>query len=256
MNLFVLLKMVPDVVEELEIAPDGKSLDLTWLRMKPSETDEHALEQALILKERHGGSVTVLALEEPEIDEVLYTALAKGADRVVKIVGEWWGVAGGIRARVLADVIRALPPPNLILTGTQAIDDLDGELAPRLAWELNLPYLGVVTGVHIDPGANRITAIKEFAGGLRGEFQLPMPAVLGIQAAERSPRYVPVAKVRQVMRTGHIETLEAPVPTASPLLQVLRMFKPEVAREVQWLEGSPEEIAEKIADLLSERGLI
>src|ERR1035438_7673709 len=81
------MKMTPDVVEELEIAPDGKGLDLDAVRMSLSESDDHALEEALLLKERHGGAVTVLALDAPEADDALYTALAKGADRAVKIAG-------------------------------------------------------------------------------------------------------------------------------------------------------------------------
>ena len=87
MHILVLLKMVPDVVEDLDIAPDGKALDLEYLRMILSESDDHALEQALLLKERHGGKVTVLALDAPEVDDALFTAAAKGADRVVKVVG-------------------------------------------------------------------------------------------------------------------------------------------------------------------------
>ncbi len=85
MNLYVLLKMVPDTVEELNVSADGKSLDSEFLRFKLNDPDEHALEQALILKEKHGGQVTVVALDAPEVDDVLFTALAKGADRAVKI---------------------------------------------------------------------------------------------------------------------------------------------------------------------------
>ena len=87
MHILVLLKMAPDVVEELEIAPDGKSLDLDYLRLILSESDDHALEEALLLKERHNAKVTVLALDAPEVDDALFTALAKGADRAVKVVG-------------------------------------------------------------------------------------------------------------------------------------------------------------------------
>jgi electron transfer flavoprotein beta subunit len=67
MNIVVVLKMVPDVVEELELAEGGASLDADALRMVPSESDEHALEQALLLKERGGGQVTVVALDAPEV---------------------------------------------------------------------------------------------------------------------------------------------------------------------------------------------
>ncbi|MBU1423688.1 MAG: electron transfer flavoprotein subunit beta/FixA family protein, partial [Bacteroidetes bacterium] len=89
MDIVVFLKMVPDVVEELVIGEDGKSLDTQWLRMKLNDPDEHALEEAVILKEKYGGTVTVVAMEAPEVEEVLFTALAKGADRAVKLPGDW-----------------------------------------------------------------------------------------------------------------------------------------------------------------------
>ncbi|MBU2471260.1 MAG: electron transfer flavoprotein subunit beta/FixA family protein, partial [Bacteroidetes bacterium] len=75
MDIVVFLKMVPDVVEELVIGEDGKSLDTQWLRMKLNDPDEHALEEAVILKEKYGGTVTVVAMEAPEVEEVLFTAL-------------------------------------------------------------------------------------------------------------------------------------------------------------------------------------
>ena len=87
MHILVLLKMVPDVVEDLEIASDGRALDLDYLRMILSESDDHALEQALLLKERHGAKVTVLAVDAAEVDDALFAAAAKGADRVMKVVG-------------------------------------------------------------------------------------------------------------------------------------------------------------------------
>src|ERR1019366_8152122 len=107
MHILVLLKMVPDVVEDLEIAPDGKALDLEYLRMILSESDDHALEQALLLKERHGGQGTVLALDAAEVDDALFTAAAKGAARVVKVVGMDAGLTPRQAARVLAQVIQS-----------------------------------------------------------------------------------------------------------------------------------------------------
>ncbi|MBI5393936.1 MAG: electron transfer flavoprotein subunit beta/FixA family protein, partial [Verrucomicrobia bacterium] len=83
MDILVLMKVVPDVVEELEVGADGKSLDTSFLRTILSERDDHALEQALLLKDKHGGKVTLLTLDAPDIDDVLFTALAKGADRAV-----------------------------------------------------------------------------------------------------------------------------------------------------------------------------
>ncbi len=260
MNGQVILKMVPDVVEELEIAEDGKSLDAGVLRMILSETDNHALEQALILKERHGGSVRVAALEAPDVDEVLFTALAKGADRAVKVTGDFAGLRGPAAAAALSAVLapdRRLPGPDaLILVGSQAIDDLEGELGPCLAELLGVPYVGVVSAVTLDPAKNSAAVVKEFAGGLRGEFEVGLPAVLGIQAAEKPPRYVPVAKIRATMKSGKIEAVSAGAGGEFPAPVLERMYKPEAAGRAEMIEGSPEEIAGKIVAVLADRRLI
>jgi len=252
MNILVLLKMVPDVVEELEIAPDGKSLDASSVRMILSERDDHALEEALLLKERYGGTVTVLALEAPEIDEALFTALAKGADRAIKISGG--SLTTSAAARLFSHVLPTVPgPADLILTGVQAIDDLDGLVAPILSRLLGLPYMGVVTAVKI--ADKTATVVREYAGGVRGEFEVPLPAVLGIQSAEQPPRYVPVAKVRAAMKSQKIESISAPA-TSQPAVEILQMTKPQVAGRAEILEGSPEEVAGKICEILVARGLL
>jgi electron transfer flavoprotein beta subunit len=261
MNILVLLRMVPDVVEELEIAPDGKALDADYLRMIVNESDDHALEQALILKERRGGKVTVLALDAPDVDDVLFSAVAKGVDRVLKIEGGEGGLTTRAAAGVFAQIIGSEPdlqPVDMVLTGVQAIDDLDALVAPLLSHRLGLPYLGIVTKVTLDDSGKAVTAIKEFAGGVRGEFEIPLPAVLGIQAAEKPPRYVPVAKVRAAMKSHKIQTIGVPTMADGglPLVEVTRMRKPEVSGHAEMLDGAPEDISKKLAGIFSERGLI
>ena len=258
MNLIVLLKMVPDTVEELEIAGDGRSLDGDVLRYKLSDPDEHAVEQAILLKEKHGGKVTVVALEAPEVEDALFTALAKGADRAVKLTGDFTNAQSLAAATLLASWLQpsgqSLPADTLILLRGQAIDDLEGEIAPFLAEGLGLPYVCVVTSVA--PEGNRVTVRKEFAGGLRGEFSLPLPAVLGIQSAEKPPRYVPIAKVRAVMKAAKIETVEAPPPESLSRFPVERLYKPEVTGRAQMFEGAPEEVSDKILEVLAKNSLI
>jgi len=253
MNLYVLLKMVPDTVEELNVAADGKSLDSEFLRFKLSDPDEYALEQALILKEKHGGKVTVVALDAPEVDDVLFTALAKGADRAVKIPVNQAGLGTVAAARVLAAFFASaaapITPDTLVLPGSQAIDDLEGELDPFLAAALNLPYVGVVCAV--TPADAQVTVVKEFAGGLRAEFAVALPAVLGIQSAEKPPRYVPVAKVRAVMKSAKIETVDLPSPDRPVQLELDRMYKPEAAGHAQMIEGATEEIADQLVEVLA-----
>ncbi|GAB4319348.1 MAG: electron transfer flavoprotein subunit beta/FixA family protein [Candidatus Sumerlaeia bacterium] len=258
MNFIVLLKMTPDVVEELEIADDGRRLDPTSLRMILSEWCGHALEQAVLLKERHGGTITVVALQAPEVEEALFTAAALGAGRLMCVEGDFSCCGGPAEARVLAEVLRdrgAITPDSLILTGSQAIDDLEGEMGAHLAHLLDLPYLGVITGVTLQPENNKVIVLKEFAGGLRGRFALPLPAVLGIQAAERPPRYVPVAKVMAARKTAKIETVTAAA-AAAPTVDVARLFKPEAAGRARMLDGPPEDAARRLAGILAEQGLI
>lgn len=260
MNILVLLRMVPDVVEELEIAPDKKSLEPESLRMILSESDTHALEEALILKERYSGRVTALALEAPEVDNALYTALAAGADRAMKIVGGKVDLSTCAAARLFASALSQEPgllPADLVLTGTQAPDDLDGLIAPLVSQHLGYPFLAIVTAIAIDAPEKRATVIREFANGVRGEFEVPLPAVLGIQAAEKPPRYVPVAKVRAAMKSGDIPPIILRSEDGETvLLDVLEMCKPEPAARAEILDGSPEAVAEKVCRILAERGLL
>jgi electron transfer flavoprotein beta subunit len=256
-DYFVLLKMVPDTVEELEVRADGKSLDTEFLRFRLGDPDENALEEALLLKEEHGGSVTVMALDAPELDDVLYGALAKGADRAVKLMGDCPAATGSIAARIVASHLTrdgALPRDSLILVQSQAIDDLEGETGVYLADMLDLPCVGVVTGVVMEEG--RLTITKEFAGGMRGEFELSSPAVLGIQSARKPPRYVPVARVRAAMKSAVIEQVNVVPPDAPAVLAIDRMYKPEVTGRAAMFEGGDEEVAERIVAVLADRGLV
>jgi electron transfer flavoprotein beta subunit len=141
MNIIVIAGLVPDLVEELEIDGSGTALDTTWLRTIINEFDEHAIEQAILLKERDGSHVTVVAIDQEGIDEVLFTAAAKGADQLIKLLGDFENVNSHALARTFAEVIKGLAP-DLILTGVQAHTNIDGSVASLLASILDMPYVG------------------------------------------------------------------------------------------------------------------
>jgi len=148
-----------------------------------NEFDEHALEEALLLKEEHGGTVTVIAFEGDDTDKVLYTAIAKGADRAVKITNDLPpGTPNHVLAKALASVLSGMEY-DLVLTGVQAADDRDGQLGVLLANYLDVPHVSVVSGVAPSNGA--VTVQKEYAGGVMAEFEVDLPAVLGVQAASK-----------------------------------------------------------------------
>ena len=257
MKILVLMKMVPDIVEELEVAGDGTSLDQEYLRFIVNERDDYALEQALILKDRLGATVSVVAPEAPEVDDLLYAALAKGADRVTKVSGIAENTGTRSMAATLAATLSSIPdalPADLVLSGCQAIDDLDGFIAPLLAGSLDLPYLGLVSRLTVDAGT--AVASKEYAGGVMGRYEVTLPALIGIQGCEKPPRYVPIAKVRAAMTSGDIETVAATSGPDTTQLQVAAMAKPTEAGHAEMLEGSVPDVAEKVADILADRGLL
>jgi electron transfer flavoprotein beta subunit len=255
LDIVVPIKQVPDLVEELEIDPSGTALDKERTRFVINELDDHALEQALLLKEKSGGRVSVIGLDVGEVEETLFMALAKGVDQAIKISGDFGQAPDShTTARVLRDILGGLSH-NLILTGVQAMDDLDGQLGILLSSYLELPYVGLVSGVQIEEGGGKATVLKELPGGVKAELELPLPAVLGIQAAEQPPRYVPVSRVRQAMRSATIEERSAAL-EGDGQVRVRRISKPEVGAGAELLAGSADEIAEQIAGILADRGLL
>jgi len=255
MKIAVLLTMVPDLVEELEIDASGTALDAQWLRYVISESDDHALEQALLLKDRHGASVTALALDYGDVEQTLFTALAKGADAAVKITPM---PEGGPRRReaaaVFAEILRR-QSADLVLTGVQAINDLDGHLPGLLGGLLDLPYVGVTRSVEV-AAAGGVIVQKEYPGGVVAEISVPLPAVIGVISAPQPPRYVPVARIREVMKTRSISAEAAPELGAQPAPAIRRMFKPEPAGQATMLSGGTEQAAQELAAILDSRGLL
>jgi electron transfer flavoprotein beta subunit len=253
-QIVVTAKLVPDLVEELEIDENGTALDMTWLRLIINEFDDHAIEQAIILKERSGGEVTVIAPELEGMDDVLFTAVAKGADRTIKLIGDFEeGFTNHALARALATAIKDLQP-DLILTGVQGNDDLDGSVGPYLAEYLGMSYVGYVAGVRIE--GDKAVVKKEYPGGLIADIEVSLPAVLGVQAAEEPPRYVAVSKVRQVMKTATIDEINIDELDPSGSLSVERMYLPEAAERAEMIEGDEEEIAAKLVEIFKEIGVL
>ena len=252
MELVVLLKQVPDLAEELEIDASGTDLAREWMSFVASEWDEYALEEALQLRDEAGGRVTCLALDTGSVDELLATCLARGADRAVKVGAFERGPDSHTAARAFAAALRTLPH-DLVLTGVQAIDDLDGQVGPLVATELGLPHVSVVT--HIKIAGSAATVHQEYAGGLVAEFEVDLPAVLGVQTSREAPRYAPVSRVRQIMKTAEMEQVDVAVAAGSGLT-IEAMSVPETGRAAEMIAGSPGAVADRIAAILRERGIV
>jgi electron transfer flavoprotein beta subunit len=254
MHIVVPVKLVPDLVEELIIDESGAALDTTWLRLIINEFDDHAIEQSILLKERGEGWVTVVVPDVEGAEDVLYTAAAKGADRLIKLIGDFEeGVNNHALARAFAAVIEELRP-DLVLVGVQAHNDLDGSLGPLFSEFLGMPYVGYVSGLELND--SKATARKEYPGGLIGEMEVSLPAVLGIQAADEPPRYVPISKIRQAMKSATIEEQTVAEFDFSGGPSVSRMFKPEVGERATMIEGDAEEIAARLIKIFKQAGVL
>lgn len=246
------MKAVPDLVEEIELAPDETDIDREFLKFVLNEWDAQALEEALLVKDASGAEVVAVGLaDDPDIDQALYTAIAKGADAAVKISGG--GVRTAARAALLAGYLTA-EPADLVITGVQAPDDADGQLPPMLAAHLGLPHVSVVVGV--EASGDGVTVRQEFAGGRAHELAVSTPAVIGVQAARQAPRYAPISRIRQAMQAGGLREVDAEPAAAGPAPTVRRMYRPEAAGHAEMLTGDADEVAARIADLLRERGLV
>lgn len=249
MNIAVLVRMVPDLVEELVVDASGASLDAAWVRLIISEFDDHALEQAILLKERQGGQVTVMAPEANGIEDVLYTAAARGADQIIKLSGSFESANNHALARAAAPIVAELRP-DLVLTGVQAHNDLDGPVGPLLAELLGWPFVGYVSGITVGEGV--VTVRKEHAGGLIAEMEVTLPALLGVQAAEKPPRYVAVSRIRQAMSTAKIVDRGAGDLDPSGGPAVARMFRPQIAKRAEMIEGEVDDVAARLIEVFKE----
>ncbi len=252
MKIVTPVKLVHDLVDELTIDESGKALDLAWSRLILNEFDDHAVEQAILLKERHEAEVIVIAPDFEGADDMLYAAAAKGADRLIKIGTPEVAARSSL---ALAHAFAALTEelkPDLVLTGVQAHSDLDGQTGPMLAEILGLPYIGYVAGV--EPANGKAVVRKEYPRGLIARLEVALPAVLGIQAADEPPRYVAFSKIRQAMKSATLEVQDVDLASGDEL-GILRMYQPETAERAEMIEGDMEAVTKRLLEILSERGI-
>ena len=251
MNIVVAIKHIPSIADDLPVS--GNNVDFDSVDFVLNEFDEQSIEQAVLVKEAAGGTVTVVGVDLiEELDNVLHMALAKGADKAVKIpADDNPGADSHMQAKWLSEAIKGMSP-DLVFAGVQASNDLDGQIGPLLAAYLDMPYIGGVSSVEAADG--KATVNKEFAGGVGAKYEVGLPAVIGVQAAEKPPRYAPISKVRQIAQTATIEEVD-PSGDASAGLTFKNMAPPVATGHAEMIEGSSKEVAAKIVELLKSKGL-
>ena len=244
MKVIVLCKAVAVGVSDVQIAAGGKALEYQSQHLAMNESDEYALEEAIALKRAHGGEVTVLTMGSITTQNILHHALAKGADRAMRINAQVQDSQAA--SIVLAAALKKLEY-DLVLTGTQSIDTLSGLAGIAIAERLEIPFAFAVTQVDMD-GERSIRILKELGGGRSAQVKLPLPALLCVQTGIQRMTYVPPARLlrarQQLVRSfslGDLGLTEDQVVAQG--YHFLDVFPPIRTGQVQFLEGSAQEVA-------------
>lgn len=246
MKIIVAIKQVPERDAQIAIAPDEKWIDEEDLAYTINEPDAYALEEALQLKEKHGGEVIVLCLGPERVGSTLREALAKGADRAIHVERDELSALDTLAvARMLADAIRP-EAPDLILTGLQS-DDLGlGQTGVVLAELLGIPHATLI--MQVEKTANGLRVKRELEDGWFQQVEMPLPALLTIQSGGNKLRYATLMGIKKA-KSKETATVTPADPTA-PSIALTRVYLPSGQKKTEMLKGSATEVAAQIVEKL------
>ncbi len=262
MDVIVCVKHVPETAEaELKIDASGKAVEKTGLVYDINEWDDYALEEAVRIREKQGGSVTAITIGPDDSDSTLRKCLARGADKAIRLAdSKFEGSDGYAIAKILHSVIKTMQY-DLVLTGMQAGDDGSAMVGPILAQLLGIPHATMVKKLELGTGTAK--ANRELEGGLEEQVEVKLPALFSIQTGINEPRYVSIMGIRKAMRKeiklmslADTGLSENEVGLAGSWLNIEKMYVPPVEKQAVFLKGTPEEMAAKIAEILKAKGLI
>jgi len=249
MKILVAIKQVPSRDAQLKVDAAGRWIQESDLTFEINEPDAYALEEALQLKEKHGGEVVALCAGPARASQTIREALAKGADRAIHIEEENLGQLDTLGlARLLARAAAA-ENPDLLLTGLQSDDLGSGQTGVVAAELMGLPHATIIMQVEKQDG--RIRVKRELEDGWFQHIEMPLPAVLTIQSGINKLRYATLmgikkAKTKEVRRL----TVAELGGLAAPSLALDKVYVPLRSKQTVMLEGSAKEQAAKLVEKL------
>lgn len=260
MDIIVCVKWVPDTSEaELALDSGGKDIKKDDLDHDVNEWDRFAVEEAVQIKEKVGGKVTVVSVAPEDAEEMLRECLARGADEAFQVWDDAVeGSDGFATAKILAKFIKNRPC-DLVLTGTLADDDCAGQLCGMLAAMLDVPSATLVSKIEVKDGTLMFN--RELEGGLYEAVEMDLPAVIAVATGLNEPRFVSIRAVRKVasveipvLDLGEIGLDASEVGVEGSRLRIEKVFMPPEGEGAEILKGSPEEAAARLAEILKEKG--
>src|SRR5579862_634893 len=259
MEILVCAKRVPDTSEnEIELNGDG-DIDRDELVYSVNEADNYAVEEALEIVERTGGTVTVVTVGGDEDEEILRREMAMGARQAVLLSDDAFNGSDG---RGIAAILAAFVKKGhyeLILTGVQA-DDGAGQVGGMLAAMLDCPFASLVTSIEV-LGGGKLKISREIEGGNKEINEIDLPCVLSIQTGINEPRYVGMRGIRQVasvpipaLGAADVGVDQTAVGDAGARVKRVDYFVPALSKGAQILHGSREENADQVLELVAAKG--
>jgi len=249
MKIAVAIKQVPAKDAPLRISESDDWIRETDIGFEMNEPDGFALEEALRLKEKHGGEVVALSLGPERAKQTIKEALAKGADRAIHVADDKFYLLDPLgSAKSLAAAIEK-EKFDLILTGLQSDDHGFGQTGVLLAELLGLPHATLIMQIEVQDGRMRLK--RELESGWFQWVELPLPAVLTIQSGINKVRY---ASLKGIMAAKKKEI--ATIPRASlvaahePTQHVERIYVPQKTKKTEFITGTPKEAAAKLLEKL------
>jgi electron transfer flavoprotein beta subunit len=260
MEILVCVKRVPDTAEnEIEVNRDGTDIERDDLVYSVNEWDNYAVEEAIQIRDKVGGSITVVTVGDEEDEEVVRREMAMGADNGLMLSDDAFNGSDG---KGVAAVLKAAVEKgnyDLILTGAQA-DDGAGQVGGMLAAMLDWPYASLVNLLEVIDD-KKIKVGREIAGGNQEMNEIDLPCVLSIQTGINEPRYVGIRGIRKVASieipvhsAGDLGIAEDTVGKSGARVKRLDYFVPDPGEGAEILEGSTDEIIEKLIELLKAKG--
>ncbi|NQW03691.1 MAG: electron transfer flavoprotein subunit beta/FixA family protein [Acidobacteria bacterium] len=227
--------------------------DKTWVRDQDAawelnEPDAYALEEALRLKEKHGGEVVVVSAGPSRVTQVIREALARGADRAIHVNGDHLATADAFAAAEALAAALKDEQCDLILTGLQSDDQGFAQVGVMLAEHLGMAHSTIIMEVQVD--GQHLKVKRELEGGWFQWIAMPLPAVLTIQSGINQLRY---ATLKGIMAAKKKEVKVVVAAAASAARQrIVSIYVPEKTKETRMIDGTPAEAAAELVRVLRE----
>ena len=262
MKILVTVKEVAEVDDEFEIS--GLDIAEGSLEYDLNEWDDYAVEEAVQISEANDDVEVVTVTIGPErADETVRMALAKGADRAIRVWDDALEGAQFLDLGTKADIIAAVAEaeaPDLILSGVQASDDSNGATGVALAERLGFEWAAVVNDLDLDAEAGVASVHRELEGGIEELTDVELPAVLTIQTGINEPRYASLRGIRQAQRkpleAESLDDIGLDASVVDSPVERTSMYEPESESDAVVWDGGADETAGELAELLREKGVV